>query len=67
MWGSDWELCARIVTPGVFRYVVKQPIVPGWYPIYEVTAPGQLPTLFDAKEIPAEFPHFPYGEAVIPD
>jgi len=64
---SDWELCARLLLPGVEWYVVHRLAVPKRKWIYRIPVPGQLPVFTSgALWTPADG-SFPWGMAVVPD
>lgn len=67
MQNSDWLLAARYVGILPPRLAVKRRGFPGIYFRYSVPVPGQVPGLIGPVVIPVLFPHFPYGQAVIPD
>lgn len=67
MWGSDWELSARLLDWPFDAVVVKSQ---RWNPIrYEIWIlhPDDVPEFYGRFAKPTEFPHFPYGYDVLPD
>lgn len=67
MQGFVWELASRILTTTYPNYRILVKLSNGWKAIYNLTAPGQVPTLFSLQPPPAANPHFPFGIGVDPD
>jgi len=65
MWGSDWELCARVNTgfPTIYLLLVSKGDGVAYY--YYTNGPGQVPVLNTAV-VPPPGP-FPWGVPVFPD
>jgi len=67
MWGSGWELAARIIPNPTLCYERLLVSERGDPRIYCVPGPGQLPAFPFVPDIPPEHPHFPWGFEVEPD